>query len=210
MSMRISLSSPEMNAPPDAWDHLLGVLRGVRRPALDARSFKLLKLITAAPIDVRLRPGCLEAWPERGGRHQYLSELAAPVVHHLMRRLGLPRADDARVGLLERVGLGASFGKAAPRAVWIVPGPDEVAIFLREAPSIRGPRVAEPVPASGPWALPRAYPHPEPDWVPVSRACPHCEASPALFRRLGEAWVCPECGRSFAGWAPPSSTRSLG
>jgi rubredoxin len=186
----------------------MSVLRGAQRPPLDARALKLLKLITAAPIDVRVRPGCLETWPERGGRNQYVSELAAPVLHHLMRRLGLSRMQDARVGLIERAGLGASFGAARPRALWIVPGPDEVTIFLRDAPRRRGPRVAMAVPETGPWALPDAYAHPEPDWVPATRACPHCKTSPAIFRRLDRAFVCPACGRSFEAASATGFDRS--
>jgi rubredoxin len=201
LSMRISLIGPETDPPPGAWEDLMSVLRGTQRPPLDARALKLLKLITAAPIDVRVRPGCLETWPERGGRNQYVSELAAPVLYHLMRRLGLSRIDDARVGLIERAGLGASFGAARLRALWIVPGPDAVMILLRDAPRRRGPRVAVPVPETGPWALPIAYAHPEADWVAATRACPHCKTRPSVFRRLDRAFVCPECGRSFEALA---------
>lgn len=197
MSTRISLSCPETAAPPGAWDDLLAVLRGAHRPPLDVRAHKLLKLITAGPVDLRARPGCLETWPERGGRNQYLSELAAPVIHHLMRRIGVSRVEDARVGLLERVGLGASFGSFHRRALWIVARPDQVEVFLRAAPSRHGPRVAMPVPEAGPWALPARYEHPEPDWIAATHACPRCSASPAFFRRLEAAFMCPECGRSF-------------
>ena len=197
MSLRVSLVEPETNAPPELWQRVVDVLRGSCRPQLEPRSLKVLKLITALPCDVRLRPGCFEAWPERGGRHQYLSELAAPVLHHLMRRMGLSQVPEARVGLMERVGLGAKFGEPALRAIWIVPAEDEVQLLLRDAPRRRGPRVGMAVPATGPWALPLAYAHTEPHWVAALRACPHCAATPAQFRELEAALVCPRCGRSF-------------
>jgi hypothetical protein len=196
MSQRVSLIEPEADAPPEAWDRLLEVLHGAYRPPLDERSLKVLKLITAAACDVRIRPGCFEMWPLRGGRHQYLSELAAPVIHHLLRRLGLSRAENPYVGVIVRVGLGAKFGKPCPRAVWLVPHSDELQLFLRDPPA-RGPRVAIVIPSTGPWALPKACGHPEPHWVSAIRACPHCKATPPHFREIGNALVCPGCGRSF-------------
>ena len=197
MSLRVSLIEPEINPPPEAWERVVQVLRGGLRPMLDARALQVLKLIKTLPCDVRVRPGCFEMWPARGGRHQYLSELAAPVLHHLLRRIGLSQIAEARVGLIERVGLGAKFGKPTLRAVWLVPAPEETLVFLRDAPARRGPRMAMSVPADGPWALPAPYAHAEPSWISALRACPRCGSRPPHFRELSTALVCPACGRSF-------------
>jgi hypothetical protein len=200
MPARVSLNFPEMNAAPAAWEALVLVLAGRRRPALDADSLKLVNLLMVAPCDVRLRPGRFELWRvARGGHHHYRSELAAPVVHHLMRRLGLARLEKACVGLLYRLGLGARFPECGARAVWLVPGRDEVEILVREAPEGPGPRVAVEAPLSGLWAVPQACPRPEPSWIRADRPCPHCQARPEVFRELPAqtALVCPQCGRSF-------------
>jgi hypothetical protein len=200
MSDRLSLDVPEPVVPDDAWARLLAVLAGRSRPAHDAASVRLVSRVAAHACDVRLRPGRFELWQlSRGSHHQYRFESAAPVLHQLMKLLGVTRIAGPHVGLLQRTGLGSHFEAHQERAVWIVPDANEIELFVREAPKERGPRVAVPAPATGPWAVPAPCLRKEVSYAEANSPCPHCGDQPAFFRELPSqsALVCPSCGRSF-------------
>jgi hypothetical protein len=200
MSDRLSLDVPESVVPDEAWTGLLAVLTGRIRPAHDAASARLVSQIAAHPCDVRLRPGRFELWQlSRSRHHQYRFESAGPVLHQLMKLLGVARIAGPHVGLLQRTGLGSHFEAHQERAVWIVPVESEIELFVREAPKVRGPRVAVPAPATGPWAIPHPCTRQEVSYARASSSCPHCGGRPAFFRELPSqsALVCPNCGRSF-------------
>jgi uncharacterized Zn-finger protein len=121
------------------------------------------------------------------------------VLFHLMRLMGLSSVAEPHVALIQRAGLGSYFPDHEERALWIVPSPGEIEIFVREAPAQRGPRTGVPAPGTGTWAVPSACPRKETTFVNASFPCPHCKVHPRWYRELSAqgALVCPECGRSF-------------
>jgi predicted RNA-binding Zn-ribbon protein involved in translation (DUF1610 family) len=200
MSDRVSMDTLEADATALAWQSVQSVLDGSMRPAIDPTAVKLVQQLITTPCDIRIRPDCFELWHATRAHHEtHPAVLAAPVLHHLMRLMTLPRLTEPHVVVLERPGLGATFPDERERAVWVLPSSEQVEILIRRVRPGAGPRAGMPVPDDGPWALPPACPRNERAFVAAAFPCPHCGVQPARFQQLddGSSFLCPECGETF-------------
>jgi hypothetical protein len=183
-----------------SWADLQSVLKGTLRPPVDALAEKMLRIMLLAPCDVLLQPDMFELWyVANGRRHRYLASLMAPVVSDLMMSINVRELSQATVGVPGGLPSGSVTANSRSFAVWIVPGDEQVSVFMRESPEGTRPVSAMSAPTEGPWALPSPARRKAPKEVSATCPCPHCGRSPSSFRMLSDevSLVCEACGRSF-------------
>lgn len=173
------------------------VLDGSHLAAVADGETKLLRFMLRddAECDLEVTPRTfIIRYSWHPSNHPYFPELAAGVVAQLMSWAQLRRVGDEHVG---RIGPGES-GRGAyhcsfgERWLWIRREDEAVHISIRRErpPGEDGRRFPAPL----------AYEHKGPVYARFSSPviCPHCGQGATELRDLGDAFVCPDCSRSFA------------
>jgi hypothetical protein len=189
----------EQDTLASVWNDIQKVLAGAQRPSVDAGVVKLVEMLTDRPCDVRISPAGFESWHViRPYYTQLRFEQAAPVLHYVMRLLGLTQASAPRVGVIERVRLGAHFPERKARAIWLLPEARQIELRIRKAPWQRA-HVGVAVPKAGIWAPPAAFPRNQGAYVAAAFPCPRCHVLPEQFLELPNraGFSCPACEKSF-------------
>lgn len=156
-------------------------------------------------VDPRWVAVCSEG--SRGFRERYFGWTGPGVLARLMRAMRLDTLPRPLVGVVRATALYSVEPKRfPPQLAWLLPLEHAVEIRFRPVPRGLELEAPQPIPESGPLALPPPVevlpPEPGVAWIghehPIS--CPHCALAAERHRDGRDGWlVCAGCGRSFRG-----------